>query len=120
MPSLHPHRPYDFAIDLLPSTPLPSSRLSYLFRPEQEAMETDIRKSLASGLIVPSSSPVEAGSFFVKKKDGTLRPCIDYCGLNNITVRNRATASCQPHSVSGQTSPWISSRVFHSWRVTLW
>ncbi|KAI2645965.1 Transposon Tf2-6 polyprotein [Labeo rohita] len=41
-----------------------------------------------SGLIRPSSSPAGAGFFFVKKKDGSLRPCIDYRGLNNITVKN--------------------------------
>lgn len=27
--------------------------------------------------------------FFVGKKEGTLRPCIDYLGLNNITIKNR-------------------------------
>lgn len=75
--SLPPHRPYNCAIDLLLGAPLPSSRLYHLSRPEQEAMESYIGESLASGLIVPSSSPVGAGFFFVKKKDGTLRPCND-------------------------------------------
>lgn len=37
----------------------------------------------------PSSSPAGAGFFFVKKKDGSLHPCIDYRGLNDITVKNR-------------------------------
>lgn len=87
--SLPPHRPYDCAIDLLPGAPLPSSRLYNLSRPEQEAMEHYIRDSLAAGIIRPSSSPVGAGFFFVDKKDKTLRPCIDYRGLNNITVKNK-------------------------------
>lgn len=52
-------------------------------------METYVRDSLAAGLIRPSSSPVAAGFFFVSKKDASLRPCIDYRGLNAITVRNR-------------------------------
>lgn len=45
--------------------------------------------SLRAGLIRPSSSPAGAGFFFVGKKDGSLRPCIDYARLNNITVKNR-------------------------------
>lgn len=46
-------------------------------------------ESLAAGLIPPSSFPVGAGFFFVEKKDKTLRPCIDYRGLNDITVKNK-------------------------------
>jgi len=42
-----------------------------------------------AGIIRPSSSPVGAGFFFVGKKDGSLRPCIDYRGLNSITVKNK-------------------------------
>ena len=51
-------------------------------------MEKYISDSLASKFIRPSSSPAGAGFFFVGKKDGSLRPCIDYRGLNNITVKN--------------------------------
>lgn len=51
-------------------------------------MENYISQSLASGLIAPLSFPFGAGFFFVKK-DGTLRLCVDYCGLNKITVRNK-------------------------------
>ncbi len=49
-------------------------------------MEKYISDSLAAKIIRPSSSP--AGFFFVKKKDRSLRPCIDYRGLNNMTVKN--------------------------------
>ena len=87
--SLPPHRPYDCAIELLPGTTLPSSRLYNLSRPERGAMETYINDSLAAGIIRPSSSPLGAGFFFVSKKDKTLRPCIDFRGLNNITVKNK-------------------------------
>ncbi|KAK3555117.1 hypothetical protein QTP86_010022 [Hemibagrus guttatus] len=49
----------------------------------QEYIET----ALDAGHIRPSTSPAAAGFFFVGKKDGGLRPCIDYRGLNAITVR---------------------------------
>ena len=60
-----------------------------LSHPEQDAIEEYIQDSLAAGNVRPSSSPVGAGVFFVKKKDGSLRPCIDFRGLNNITVKNK-------------------------------
>lgn len=68
--SLPPHCPYDCRMDLLPGAWLPSSRLYNLSSLEWEAMESYISESLAIGLIRPSSSPVDAGFFFVKKKDG--------------------------------------------------
>lgn len=52
-------------------------------------MEQYIQESLTAGIIRPSSSPVAAGFFFVGKKDGSLQPCIDYRGLNEITVKNK-------------------------------
>ena len=87
--SLPPHRPYDCAIDLLPGTAPPKGRLYSLSAPERKAMEDYITDSLAAGIIRPSSSPAGAGFFFVGKKDLSLRPCIDYRGLNDITVKNR-------------------------------
>uniref|UniRef100_A0A8C5DKJ9 Retrotransposon gag domain-containing protein n=1 Tax=Gouania willdenowi TaxID=441366 RepID=A0A8C5DKJ9_GOUWI len=87
--SLPPHRPYDCAIDLIPGAQLPSSRLYNVSKPEREAMEKYIAESLAAGLIRPSKSPLGAGFFFVPKKDRSLRPCIDFRGLNNITIKNK-------------------------------
>lgn len=86
--SLPPHRPYDCAIDLLPGTAPPKSRLYSLSALERKSMENYI-DSLAAGIIRPSSSPAGAGFFVVGKKDGSLRPCIDYRGLNDITIKNR-------------------------------
>ncbi|KAK3518632.1 hypothetical protein QTP70_006074 [Hemibagrus guttatus] len=54
---------------------------------EAKAMEDYIAAALAAGHIRPSTSPAAAGFFFIGKKDGGLRPCIDYRGLNAITVR---------------------------------
>ncbi|KAK7913158.1 hypothetical protein WMY93_013369 [Mugilogobius chulae] len=87
--SLPPHRAYDCAIDLLPGTSPPRGRLYSLSAREQQAMDEYISSALKVGIIRPSSSPAGAGFFFVDKKDKTLRPCIDYRGLNDITIKNR-------------------------------
>lgn len=87
--SLPPHRPNDCVIDLLPGSCPPRGRIFSLSSPERAAMDEYIGEALASGFIRPSSSPAGAGFFFVGKKDGGLRPCIDYRGLNKITVKNR-------------------------------
>lgn len=52
-------------------------------------MKNYIKESLASGIIRPSTSIIGAGFFFVKTKDKSLRPCIDYRGLNQITIENK-------------------------------
>ena len=52
-------------------------------------MEEYIEDSLAVGSIRPSASSAGATFFFVGKKDKTLRPCIDYRGLNDITIKNQ-------------------------------
>lgn len=86
--SLPPHQSYDCAIDLLPGTAPPRGQLYSLSGPETKAMEGYFEDFHAAGIMRPSSSPAGAGFFFVEKKDKTLRPCIDYRGLNDIMFKN--------------------------------
>ncbi len=86
---LPPHRPWDCAIDLLPGEPVPRGRIYPLSIPEQKAMEEYVGCSLQQDYIRPSTSPAASSFFFVAKKDGGLRPCIDYRALNKITVKFR-------------------------------
>ncbi|KAK3507083.1 hypothetical protein QTP70_004474 [Hemibagrus guttatus] len=81
------HHPWDCAIDLIPNTMPPKSRIYPLSILERRAMEEYIKEALSTGYIRPSTSPAAPGFFFVEKKDGKLRPCIDYRGLNTLTVR---------------------------------
>lgn len=79
-----PHRPWDCAIDLRADATPPHRRIYPLSVAETQAMEDYIQE-----LIRMSTSPVSAGFFFMAKKDGGLRPCIDYRGLNDITKKLR-------------------------------
>ncbi|KAK3561315.1 hypothetical protein QTP86_030620, partial [Hemibagrus guttatus] len=90
---LPPHRPWDCAIDLLPNAMPPKSKVYPLSRPETQAMEDYIEEALSSGFIRPSTSPAAAGFFFVEKKDGGLRPCIDYRGPSSYHLTPRNTLS---------------------------
>ncbi len=69
------------ALSFSPGTMPPRGRLYSLSAPERGLWRTTLQSPLAAGIIVPSSSPAGAGFFFVKKKDGSLRPCIDYRGV---------------------------------------
>ncbi len=72
------HRSVDCTIDFLPGTTPPRGRIFPLSQPESKTMKRYIEEELAKRFIRPSTSPSSAGFFFVKKKDGGLRPCIDY------------------------------------------
>ena len=55
---------------------------------EQIKLDKFLKENLEKGYIRPSQSPMASPFFFVKKKDGKLRPCQDYRYLNDWTVKN--------------------------------
>lgn len=94
--TLPPHRPYDCPIELLPGAEIPFWRIFPLSEKEQGALREDVDGNLKKRFIRPSTSPVGAGTFFVTKKDQSLRPCANYRELNKITVKNRYPLPLMP------------------------
>ena len=89
VPGLPPDRELEFAIELLPGTAL-ISKAPYRMAPaELMELKKQLQELLDKGLIQPSVSPWGAPVLFVKKKDGSLRLCIDYRELNRVTVKNK-------------------------------
>ncbi|KAL0543870.1 hypothetical protein IC582_018975 [Cucumis melo] len=89
LPGLPPHREVEFAIEFEPGT-VPISRAPYRMAPaELKELKVQLQELLDKGFIRPSVSPWGAPVLFVKKKDGSMRLCIDYRELNKVTVKNR-------------------------------
>ena len=78
----------DFSIDLLPDTN-PISIPPYWMAPaELKELKSQLKDLLDKGFIRPSISQWGAPVLFMKKKDGSLRMCIEYHQLNKITITN--------------------------------
>ncbi|XP_063938040.1 uncharacterized protein LOC135147916 [Daucus carota subsp. sativus] len=89
LPGLPPDREIEFAIDLAPGTE-PVSKAPYRMAPvEMKELATQLQDLLEKGVVRPSVSPWGAPVLFVKKKDGSMRLCIDYRELNKLTIKNR-------------------------------
>ncbi|KAI3692424.1 hypothetical protein L6452_32239 [Arctium lappa] len=89
LPGLPPERQVEFHVDLTPGA-APIARAPYRLSPtEMQEMMTQLQELLEKGFIRPSSSPWGAPVLFVKKKDGSMRMCIDYRELNKVTVKNK-------------------------------
>ena len=56
---------------------------------ELKELKVHMEELVSKGFIRPSTSPWGASVLFVKKKDGSLRLCIDYRDLNKVTIRNK-------------------------------
>ncbi|XP_042466024.1 uncharacterized protein LOC122048535 [Zingiber officinale] len=89
LPGLPPKRQVEFTIELVPGT-APVSRTPYRMAPKElEELKVQLQELLDRGFIRPSVSPWGAPVLFVKKKDGSLRLCIDYRQLNAVTIKNK-------------------------------
>ncbi|MBW0547575.1 hypothetical protein O181_087290 [Austropuccinia psidii MF-1] len=85
---LPPHHACDHHIELEGSLP-PVGVIYSLSNQESDTLRAYISENVEKGFIRPSSSSTGAPVLFVKKKDGGLRLCVDYCKLNAVTRKNK-------------------------------
>ncbi len=55
---------------------------------EHEIVEKHVQEMLTEGVISPSNSPWAAPVVLAPKKDGTIRFCVDYWALNEVTKKD--------------------------------
>src|SRR4051794_25451824 len=89
LPGLPPYRSVDHAIELVNGAEPPHRSIYALSQEELKILKETLQELLDQGFIRPSKSPYGAPILFVKKKDGSLRMCIDYRALNKLTIKNR-------------------------------
>lgn len=82
-------RTVDHRINELPGSSPVNGPIYRLSQAELEALRNYLTTEIDSGRIQPSTSPYGSPILFVKKKDGSLRPCIDYRALNKQTIKDR-------------------------------
>jgi hypothetical protein len=93
LPGMPPDRDVEFTIELQPGT-TPISRRPYKMIPKElEELKVQLNELMGKGFIRPSSSPWGCPALFVKKKDQSLRLCVDYRPLNAVTINNKYTLS---------------------------
>ncbi|WMV38181.1 hypothetical protein MTR67_031566 [Solanum verrucosum] len=88
-PRIPPERKIDFGIDLLLDTQPISITPYRMALAELKESKEQLKDLLDKGFIIPSISPWGAPVFFVKKKDSSLKMCIDYRQLNKVTINNK-------------------------------
>jgi hypothetical protein len=89
LPGMPPDRDIEFAIELQPRT-APISKRPYRMPPAELAeLKKQLQELLDKGFIRPSTSPWGCPALFMKKKDESLRLCVDYRPLNAVTIKNK-------------------------------
>jgi hypothetical protein len=102
--TLPPHRPYDHAIDIKEGTNPPFGPIYSLSEPELKALASWLKENLSKRFIRPSQSSAGAPILFVKKKDGSLRLCVDYRGPPSSTLLPIAIGTLFPSFMNPSTA----------------
>ena len=89
IPDVPPEREVEFSIDLVPGTKPVSMAPYRMSASELAELKKQLEDLLEKKFVRPSVSPWGAPVLLVKKKDGSMRLCIDYRQLNKVTIKNR-------------------------------
>jgi hypothetical protein len=89
LPGMPPDRYIEFIIDLIPGTPHIAKRPYRMAAPELAELKKQLGELQRSGFIKRSSSSWGAPVLFVEKKDKSMRMCVDYGSLNEVTIKNK-------------------------------
>ena len=86
--TLAQHRPYNLKINLEGDSIAPLGQIYSMSQAELKTLQEFLDDHIAAGFIRPFQSPHRALVLFAKKKDSSLRLCIDFHGLNKITKKD--------------------------------
>jgi hypothetical protein len=83
------HQEWDHEIHLEEGAKLSPGPMYPVSQDQEEELRKFLKKNLGKGFIRQSSSPMASPILFVRKKNGSLRLCVDYRRLNSVTRKNR-------------------------------
>ena len=111
-----PSRPWDHAIELKEGAPEAiNCKIIPTTMEEDEALKKFITEQLEKGYIQKLKSPYASAFFFIKKKDGKLRPIQDYRKLNQHTIWNKYPLPLIPELISQVKDANIFSKFDIRW-----
>ena len=89
LPGMPPDRDIGFVIDLAPRNSPIAKKPYRMAASELAELKKQLEELQRIGFIRPSSSPWGAPVLFVKKKDESMRLCVDYRALNEVTIKHK-------------------------------
>ena len=110
------HQPWDHTIDLKPDAPSSLNCKVYpLTAQEKMALRKWLDEELKKGYITKSKSPYASPFFFIKKKDGKLRPMQDYRKLNEQMIRDTYPLPLIPDLIQQIEDAWVFTKFDVRW-----
>ena len=108
---LTPHHPYDLKINLEEGAQPLVGPMHSLSASEQEALKVFTEENLNMGFIRPTSSSYGTPVLFVKKKDGSLYLCINFCNLNRISKKDCYPLLLVSDLLDSPRKAWVYSKI---------